>query len=170
MDIDPNALLAVVLRMVHIAAAIIWIGHVYVNIVHRPVFVPLKPEEMPGSDDPGIVARDKLEHGIFRHASIVTWITGALLLWQSDRFLSAFTLAGYDAVIGVGAWIGTIMMLNVWFVLWPHQKKVLGYIAAPFEERARCARITFLSSRTNAMLSVPLLFFMVASSFGAPLF
>jgi len=170
MEIDFSALLAVILRMIHIIAAIIWIGHVYVNMVHRPVFIPLTPEEMPGSDNPGILARDKLEHGIFRYASIVTWVAGALLLWQSDRFVSAFTLSGYDAVIGAGVWIGTIMTLNVWFVLWPHQKKVLGFVAASFEERARCARITFLSSRTNAMLSVPLLFFMVASSFGAELF
>jgi uncharacterized membrane protein len=58
-------------------------------------------------------------------------------------------------------------MLNVWFVLWPHQKKVLGFVPAPAEERIRCARVTFLSSRTNTMLSVPLLFFMASAHHGA---
>ena len=62
--------------------------------------------------------------------------------------------------------IGTVMMLNVWFVLWPNQKKVLGLRPALVEERLRCSRITHLSSRTNTMLSIPLLFFMAAGSHG----
>ena len=64
--------------------------------------------------------------------------------------------------LGAGAWIGTVMMLNVWLVMWPHQKKVLGLVPAPLEERVRCSRITFLSARTNTMLSIPLLFLMAA--------
>lgn len=170
MSIAPSTLAAVVLRMVHIMAAIVWIGHIYVNMALRPRFVPLPAKAAPGSDDPEFLTRSKLEHAVFRYASIVTWLAGGGLLWHSNRLVSAFTLSGYDAVIGTGAWIGTVMTLNVWLVLWPHQKKVLGFVPASYEERARCARITFLSSRTNAMLSVPLMFFMTASSFGASLF
>jgi uncharacterized membrane protein len=62
------------------------------------------------------------------------------------------------------------MMLNVWFVLWPHQKKVLGFVPASVEERLRCSRITHLSARTNTMLSIPLLFFMGAAQHGGFLF
>jgi len=163
-------LIPVLLRMIHIMAAIIWIGHVYVNMVMRPSFEPLRREELSDEADGGFTKRMKREHATFRQASIVTWVTGFLLLWLSGRLADAAMLNGADAVIGMGGWIGTIMTLNVWLILWPHQKKVLGFVPAPFEERARCARITFLTSRTNAMLSVPLFFFMVSSSFGLGLF
>ncbi|MCW8886207.1 MAG: hypothetical protein OQK12_13300 [Motiliproteus sp.] len=66
--------------------------------------------------------------------------------------------------------MGTLMMLNLWFIMWPHQKKVLGFVEAPVEERVRCSRITFLASRTNTILSIPLLFFMAAGSHGLHLF
>lgn len=61
------------------------------------------------------------EHAVFRYASIVAWLTGGFLLWRRGWLIDAFTLTSYHAVIGMGAWIGTIMMLNVWFVLWPNQ-------------------------------------------------
>ena len=92
------------------------------------------------------------------------------MLWQRGVLLDAVSLNGYQAVIGIGFWIGTLMLANLWLVLWPNQKKVLGFAPAPLEERVRCARITFLSSRTNTMLSIPLLFFMAASQHGAALF
>ncbi len=62
------------------------------------------------------------------------------------------------------------MVCNLWFVLWPHQKRVLGFVAAPVDERLRCARITFLSARVNTMLSIPVLFFMAAGAHGIALF
>ena len=110
------------------------------------------------------------EHGTFRYASVVAWITGMLMLWQRGWLMDAIMLNGYFAVIGMGMWIGTLMLANLWLVLWPHQKKVLGFVPAPIEERIRCARITYLSSRVNTMLSIPLIFFMAASSHGAAIF
>ncbi len=92
------------------------------------------------------------------------------MLWNRDILADVLTLQGHHAVIGVGAWIGVIMVLNLWFVLWPHQKKVLGFVPAPATERIRCSRITFLSSRTNTILSFPLIFFMTAGSHGLALF
>jgi uncharacterized membrane protein len=92
------------------------------------------------------------------------------MLWQRGLLIDAITMKGYLAVIGMGFWLGTLMLANLWFILWPNQKKVLGFIYAPLDERVRCARITFLSSRTNTMLSIPLLFFMAASQHGAALF
>ena len=98
---------------------------------------------------------------------------GAFFALAPGRFLSLAhvnALQGGLAPIGVGTWIGTAMLLNLWLVLWPHQKKVLGLVTAPVEERLRCSRITHLSSRTNTMLSIPLLFFMAAGSHGGWLF
>ncbi len=155
------------LRWTHFIAAIIWLGHNYVNVVLRPVFVPLALADGPAITGADLEGRVRREHAVFRYASIVTWLAGVLMLWHQDRLVSAFMLQGYDALIGTGAWIGTFMMLNVWLVLWPNQKKALGFVAATPEARAGAARITFLSSRTNTMLSIPLLVMMAASSHGA---
>ena len=158
------------LRWAHFAGALVWIGHNYVNVVLTPRYVPLDPAALEDPGNPGVVSRLKREHGAFRYAALVTWASGALMLWQSGRLWDAMTLSGYDAVIGTGAWIGTLMVLNLFLVLWPHQKKVLGFVPAAPEERARCARITFLSSRTNTILSSPLLVFMGAGAHAPALF
>jgi uncharacterized membrane protein len=88
------------------------------------------------------------------------------MLWHRQELPGALSLHGALAPIGMGLYLGTIMMLNVWFVLWPHQQKVLGLKPANVAERLRCSRITHLSSRTNTMLSIPLLFFMAAGTQG----
>jgi uncharacterized membrane protein len=171
MGAEFDALIDLALRWTHFAGALVWIGHNYVNVVMVPRFVPLAPADFaPGAQSTELDSRLKKEHGTFRYAALVTWIAGALLLYRSSHLWDAVTLHGYSAVIGAGAWIGTIMVLNLFLVLWPHQKKVLGFVPASPEERARCARITFLSSRTNTILSIPLLFFMGAASHGAALF
>jgi uncharacterized membrane protein len=166
-----DALFDLALRGAHFAGALIWIGHNYVNVVMTPRFVPLAPADFsPGAHSAELDSRLRKEHGTFRYAALVTWIAGALMLWRSGQLWDAVTLQGYASVIGAGAWIGTLMVLNLFFVLWPHQKKVLGFVPASPEERARCARITFLSSRTNTILSIPLLFLMGAAAHGAALF
>lgn len=158
------------LRWVHFFGGIIWVGHNYASVVQRPNYRPLKREDFGDDSSPVYMAILGREHGTFRYAAIVTWLTGVCMLWQRHMLVDAVTLNGYAAVIGVGFWIGTLMLVNLWLVLWPHQKKVLGFAPASLEDRVRCARITFLSSRTNTMLSIPLLFFMAASQHGATLF
>jgi uncharacterized membrane protein len=79
-------------------------------------------------------------------------------------FWNAFLLQGTAAPIGLGAWLGTIMLFNVWVLIWPNQKKVLGLVEATDEQKARAARVAFLASRTNMMLSIPMLFFMITGS------
>ncbi|GGE78205.1 membrane protein [Streptosporangium jomthongense] len=164
-------LIDIALRWLHIVFALIWIGHNYANVVKTPRFIPLRieaDEENARSSD--LVRRMQQEHGTFRYASLVVLISGAFMLWNRGILVDALTLQGHHAVIGIGAWIGIIMVLNLWFVLWPHQKKVLGFVPASSEERIRCSRVTFLSSRTNTILSLPLIFFMAASSHGLSLF
>src|SRR5690606_32766942 len=95
----------------------------------------------------------------FRWSALVTWLAGAALL--GGNFNAAFTLEPPYAAIGIGAWLGTIMLFNVWVLIWPNQKKILGFVSATDEEKTRARRIAFLASRTNTMLSIPMLFFMV---------
>ena len=73
-------------------------------------------------------------------------------------------LKGTAAYIGIGVWLGTIMLFNVWVLIWPNQKKVLGMVEASDEAKLKAARVALLASRTNTMLSIPMLFFMVAGS------
>jgi uncharacterized membrane protein len=159
------AILDVLARLLHIFSVVIWMGHNYVNVIQNPVFRPAQPS------DPGVMlGAMKREHGIFRHASLVALVTGIYMLWNRDMLFDALTLSGHAAVIGAGVWTGILMVLNLWFILWPHQKKVLGFVPASDEERIRCSRITFLSSRTNSILSIPTLFFMVSGAHGVFLY
>ena len=158
------------LRWVHFFGGVIWVGHNYASVVQRPNYRPLSREELVHDEGESFMSLLNREHGTFRYASVVAWITGMLMLWQRGWLMDAIMLNGYFAVIGMGMWIGTLMLANLWLVLWPHQKKVLGFVPAPIEERIRCARITYLSSRVNTMLSIPLIFFMAASSHGAAIF
>lgn len=161
---DP--LFDLALRWTHFIAGIIWVGHNYSSVVQRPSWRPLAAADLTDDTSPRFQALLNREHGFFRWASVVAWSAGLLMLWQRGWLTGALTLDGALAPIGLGTWIGTFMMLNVWFVLWPHQQKVLGLVPASVDERLRCSRITHLSSRTNTMLSIPLLFFMAASSHG----
>ncbi|HZP93945.1 MAG TPA: urate hydroxylase PuuD [Burkholderiales bacterium] len=162
--------LDLLLRWLHFFAGIVWIGHNYTTLVQRPSYQPLVAADLTDASSPRFMMLLAREHGIFRWASVVTWGTGVLMLWQRGWIADAMTLTGYHAVIGLGMWIGTVMMLNVWLVLWPHQKKVLGFVAAPVEERLRASRVTFLSARVNTMLSIPLLFFMASAQHGGFLY
>lgn len=165
-----NALFDLLARWLHLIAGIIWVGHNYASVVQRPRWQPLAASDLSEAGGPRLQAVINREHGTFRWASVITWGAGMFMLWQRGWLPGALTLQGGLAPIGMGAWLGTIMLLNLWFVLWPHQQKVLGLKPASVEERLRCSRITHLSSRTNTMLSVPLLFFMAAGSHGGALF
>ena len=163
-------ILDVLARYLHIMGALVWVGHNYANVVQHPTFKPVFSEETSAERDQGLTLRMKREHGIFRYASLVVLATGIFMLWYRDMLFSALSLGGHASIIGVGVWLGIIMVCNLWFVLWPHQKKVLGFVPASREERIRCSRITFLSSRTNTILSFPVVFFMLAGSHGLALF
>ena len=158
------------LRWTHFFAGIIWIGHNYATLIQRPTYRPLQAEELVDTSSERFQLLLQREHGVFRWASVVAWLSGLMMLWLRGWLGDALALHGHLAAIGIGTYLGTLMMLNVWFVLWPHQKKVLGFVPAGVEERLRCSRITHLSARTNTMLSIPLLFFMGTAQHGAFLF
>lgn len=162
-----TGLIDLVLRWLHVGGALIWIGHNYANFISRPEFIPFAGEIEPAAATGNeFESRLRREHGAFRWASVVVWSTGLAMLHRNGMLMDAVTLSGTAVPIGMGFWIGTIMVLNLWFVLWPHQKKVLGFVPASHKERVRCSRVTFLSARVNTLLSIPLLFLMVAGAHG----
>ena len=143
-------------RWLHFMAGIMWIGLLYYfNFVQVPAL------KAAAADNTAVgITRHVAPRALFyfRWASLVTWLAGAALL--GNQFVNAFTLSKGMAGIGVGAWLGTIMLLNVWGLIWPNQKKILGIVPATDEEKTSARRIAFLASRTNVMLSIPMLFFM----------
>ena len=96
----------------------------------------------------------------------MTWLAGAALL--GSNFVSAFTLQKGFAGIGIGAWLGTIMLFNVWALIWPNQQKILGLKPASDEEKARARKVAMLASRTNFVLSIPMLLCMGSATHGLP--
>lgn len=151
----------VIARLLHLLGILVWVGHNYANVIQNPKFTAVKP------NDPGaMLAAMKREHGTFRYASLVVLATGLYMLWFRGMLFDALRLSGSSVVIGIGVWLGIIMVINLWFVLWPHQQKVLGFVPANDDERIRCSRISFISSRTNTVLSFATLFFMVTGAHG----
>ena len=145
-------------RWLHFMAGIMWVGLLYYfNFVQ---VAALKAATADGTNVG--IARHVAPRALlyFRWAAVVTWLAGAALL--GNQFVNAFTLSKGMAGIGVGAWLGTIMLFNVWVLIWPNQQKILGLKPASDEEKARARRIAFLTSRANVVLSMPMLFFMAA--------
>jgi uncharacterized membrane protein len=161
-------------RWVHIVSGVFWIGLLYYfNAVQTPALADAAADKG-GTGGAGVnkyVAPRALFW--FRWSALATWLACAWLL--SERFVPAFTF-GYSngshdyqtVVIGIGAWLGTIMLLNVWGIIWPNQKKILGIKPATDEEKAKARRIAFLASRTNTVLSLPMLMCMTGQMHGLP--
>jgi uncharacterized membrane protein len=163
-------------RWLHIVSGITWIGLLYYfNLVQIPGLAAAAADKG-GPGGAGIskyIAPTALLW--FRWAALATWLTGAWYLARSGNFIGAFVLGMgsdplnyYQLVIGIGAWLGTIMLFNVWVLIWPNQKKVLGIVPATDDEKAKARKVAMLASRTNFVLSVPMLLCMGSATHGLP--
>jgi len=173
---DDANLWQVVLRWTHVAAGIMWIGHLYYfNFTQMPNVTKI-PEEHRGPAISKVIAPAALYW--FRHGAAVTLVTGILLAWNQGYLVQAFSLGASESFavpkhvfIGIGMWLATIMFINVWFVIWPNQQRALNidnkYPDLTKEQRAGHAKTAMLFSRTNTLLSLPMLVAMTgAQTFG----
>ena len=143
-------------RWIHLLSGITWIGLLYYfNLVQMAALKDAGADGTAAGITKHVAPRALLW---FRWAAVVTWLAGAALL--GPNLADAFLLRNGYAGIGIGAWLGTIMLFNVWHLIWPNQKKILGIVPATDEVKAKARRIAMLASRTNMMLSIPMLFFM----------
>jgi uncharacterized membrane protein len=147
----------------HVFAGIIWIGLLYYfNFVQ----VPGMGEALADTDGPGPAAIGKYiaPRALlwFRMAAATTLILGLVLLGVKGAIANAYMLAPGFQVIGLGAWMGTIMAFNVWFIIWPNQQKILGMKEATAEQIATAKKNAALASSVNVILSIPMLLTMIA--------
>jgi uncharacterized membrane protein len=154
-------------RWSHIVSGVFWIGLLYYfNVAQIPALAAANADKG-GPGGAGIVKYVAPRALLwFRWAALATWLTGAWLL--GPLMGAAFMLQEGAVVIGIGAWLGTIMLFNVWFLIWPNQKKVIGVVPATDAEKAKARRIATLTSRVNFMLSIPMLLCMGGQTHGLP--
>jgi uncharacterized membrane protein len=157
-------------RWLHILSGVMWIGLLYYfNFVQVAALKAAAADSPPtGAGITKHVAPRALL--FFRWAAVATVIFGAMILGDKLDDALFFKERAY-VPIGIGAWLGLIMLFNVWVLIWPNQKKILGIVPATDDEKNKARRVAFLASRTNVMLSIPMLFFMSSSYlFHAPMF
>jgi uncharacterized membrane protein len=152
-------------RWLHVLSGVMWIGLLwYFNFVQIPCMPKIPDEQKPAIGK--VIAPAALFW--FRWAAMATIVTGLIVAGMNRYLMSAISLGLIDGVpkhtmIGIGMWLGLIMWANVWFVIWPNQKKALGMVEVSAEEKAAAARTAMLFSRTNTLLSIPMLFAMVSA-------
>jgi uncharacterized membrane protein len=162
-------------RWLHILSGVMWIGLLYYfNVVQTPgLAVAAADKGGPGGAGVSkyIAPRALLW---FRWSALLTWLTGAGFLLTGygtlspGAIVSAFALQSGFRTIGVGAWLGTIMLFNVWVFIWPNQKKILGIVTATDEEKAAARKTAGRASRINFLLSIPMIMCMGGQSHGLP--
>ncbi len=153
-------------RWLHLMAGVMWLGLLYYfNVVQAQAMKDAQADGTAAGIGKHVAPRALFW---FRWAAVLTWLSGAALLGK--HFVAAFTLQPAYLPIGIGAWLGTLMLFNVWALIWPNQKKALGLVPATEDEKARARRTAFIVSRANLVLSFPLLFFMAAGPHSAVFF
>lgn len=154
----------------HVLFGVLWIGLLYYfNFVQTPAVAAAGADS--GGPGPAAINKYVAPRALlwFRWGAVGTWLTGAAALEiMGVGLLKAFTLANGAAIIGIGAWLGTIMLFNVWVLIWPNQKKILGIVPASDEEKASARVVALMASRTNTLLSIPMLMCMVGHAHNLP--
>ena len=150
-------------RWLHVSCGVMWIGLLwYFNFVQIPSMPKIPDEQKPAISK--VIAPTALFW--FRWAALATVVTGLIVASLQGYLHAALRLQVGFAAIGIGMWLALIMAFNVWFIIWPNQKKALGIVQVEPAEKAAAARLAMLVSRTNTMLSIPMLFMMSAQSHG----
>jgi len=150
-------------RYLHVVSGVMWIGLLwYFNFVQVPNMPKIPDEQKPAITK--VIAPAVLFW--FRWSALSTIITGLIVAYLNGYIHEALALGigsggGKNTTIGIGMWLGLIMAFNVWFIIWPNQKKVLGIVEAPPEEKTTSAKKALIASRTNTLLSLPMLLCMV---------
>jgi len=150
-------------RYLHVLSGVMWIGLLwYLNFIQIPSMPKIPDEQKPAIGK--VIAPAVLFW--FRWAALSTITTGLIVAYLNGYIHEALVLGigsggGKNTAIGIGMWLGLIMAFNVWFIIWPNQKKALGMVETSPEEKAKSARIAMLFSRTNTLLSLPMLLSMV---------
>ena len=158
----------------HVLSGVTWIGLLYYfNFVQVPALGEAAGDE--GGPGGAGIAKYVAPRALwwFRWGALATWLTGAAFLYLQGMLHQAFTLGlmsdtpnTYANTIGIGAWLGTIMLFNVWVLIWPNQRKVLGMVEATPEQVAKAKNIAFMASRSNTLMSIPMLMSMIGPGHG----
>jgi uncharacterized membrane protein len=150
---------AFVMRWLHVLSGVMWIGLLwYFNFVQMPSMPKIPDEQKPAIGK--VIAPEALFW--FRWAALSTMVTGLILATMNGYVGTLLTFQRPFTAIAIGMWLGLIMAFNVWVIIWPNQKKALGIVQVSPEEKAKAARLAMLASRFNTMLSLPMLYCMVA--------
>ena len=161
--VDQHAWWAFFFRWLHVLSGVMWIGLLwYFNFVQTPSMPKIPDEQKPAVSK--VIAPEALFW--FRWGAMSTIITGLILATMNGYIVPALSLHKGFHAIGLGMWLGAIMWFNVWFIIWPNQKKALGIVTVSAEEKAAAAKKAGMTSRINTMLSIPMLFCMVAQQNG----
>jgi uncharacterized membrane protein len=154
---------AFVMRWLHVVSGVMWIGLLwYFNFVQIPSMPKIPDEQKPAIGK--VIAPTALFW--FRYAALATVVTGGLLAWMNGYLAAALGLQVPFHAIGIGMWLALIMAFNVWFVIWPAQQKALGLVEADDATKAAAATRAMMFSRTNTLLSIPMLYAMIAFNGG----
>jgi uncharacterized membrane protein len=156
----------------HVLAGVIWIGLLYYfNFVQVPAVGEALGDE--GGPGPAAINKYVAPRALlwFRWGAVATWLTGAAALGHMKILVPAFTFENFTfassvSVMGIGAWLGTIMLFNVWVLIWPNQKKILGMVEASADEIPGAKKVALMASRTNTLLSIPMLLCMTGYGHG----
>src|SRR6187401_277168 len=158
-SVGANNLWLGIFQWLHVFFGITWIGLLYYfNFVQIPTMPSIPAELKPGVSK--YIAPNALFY--FRWAAAMTMLIGLLLAWVNGYLVEALTFQPGFQLIGTGMWLGLIMGFNVWGVIWPNQKKALGLVEADDATKAKAARVAMLASRTNTLLSIPMLYAMAS--------
>jgi uncharacterized membrane protein len=152
-----------VMRWLHIGAGVMWIGLLwYFNFVQTPSMPQIPDDQKPAVSK--VIAPRALWW--FRYGALATVVTGLLLAGMNGYLVQALSIQPPVQPIGVGMWLALVMAFNVWFIIWPNQKKALGIVAVDATAKAAAAKMAGMTSRINTMLSIPMLYCMAAQSHG----